>query len=433
MHGRALPLCFPLCGSGWTRRVAARLGRRVAVLVLCAWVAVPSARADEPEPVQPLTRLSAGERAALERRIPGLTGLPRERQDLIVRNVERLRGLDPEQRRLVERRFKAAREAGLGGQDLAERGHAWLHMPGGQQTLAEWQGKAMKALAWRAWRELPAELREHPAMAPLLYRQWPAVFHQRYLSRAVAALDVETAKAWQPPLTLPQTFRDRFFKERTKLLESLNSPGLNSTGPASARALQQLKRLVLQGRALEVVREAFSVPVTGPDTPALRLALLGERLGALTGQAFAETVAEFSAQAARVGPEAFAAQVKKLPEPVKLPPELQRKLEAYQVVLALEAWRSRIAAHPALVPQADALLRAALVDDLGMAPTTFDQLPARDAPGEARVTALRAWADETLPRELRKLAFTPRGGPDRGPGGRGERGPWGGHRPEKDK
>jgi hypothetical protein len=50
-----------------------------------------------------------------------------------------------------------------------------------------------------------------------------------------------------------------------------------------------------------------------------------------------------------------------------------------------------------------------------MAPATFDALPARDAPGEARAKALRQWADETLPRELRKHAFAPRGPWERGP------------------
>lgn len=391
------------------RRLASPLF--TAGLVLAgALLALPCAGADEPEAAPPLGRLSPEERAALEQRIPGLTGLPREKQEQIARNVERLRGLDPEQRLLVERRFKAAREAGLGGQDLAERGRSWRRMPDGQQTLAEWQGKVIKALGWRAWRELPAQLREHPAMAPLLFREWPGVFHQRYLSKAVAALDGETAKTWEPPVTLPQAWRERFAKDRAKLLEALVG-----SGPAHEHALLQLKKLVLQGRALEAVREAFSAPVTGPDSPAARLALLGERLGALTGPAFAETVAEFSAQGLRLGPEAFAAQLRRAAEPVKLPPELQKKLEAYQVVLALEAWRSWIAAHPALVPQADALLRAALVDDLGMALATFEQLPARDAPGEARAKALRLWADETLPRELRKHAFAPRGSPERGP------------------
>ena len=375
----------------------------LACVLVGALLALPCAGADEPEAASPLGRLSPEERAALEQRIPGLGGLPREKQEQIARNVERLRGLDPEQRQLVERRFKAAREAGLGGQDLAERGRSWRRMPDGQQTLAEWQGKVMKALGWRAWRELPVTLREHPAMAPLLFRQWPAVFHQRYLAKAAGALDAETAKAWPPPATLPSTWSERFVKERAKLLEVLSAPGgPNGPGPGRERALQQLKRLVLQGRALEAVREAFSTPVTGPDSGAARLALLGERLGALTGPAFADTVAELSAEAQRLGPEAFAAQVRKAAEPEKLPPELQKKLDAYHVVLALEAWRSWIAAHPALVPQADALLRAALVDDLGMPPTTFEQLPARDAPGEARAKALRAWADETLPRELRK-------------------------------
>jgi len=394
-----------------------RLARGVlaAALLLAAGASGPLARAEEAG-APPLTRLTAEERASLERRIPGLAGLAPEKQAQIVRNVERLRGLDPEQRKLVERRFKAAREAGLGGQDLAARGESWRQLGKGQQTLAEWQGKALKALGWKAWRELPAALREHPAVAPLLLREWSPVFHQRFLAKAVAGLDAETAKAWQPPTALPEAWRERFAKERETLLRPIS----RGPGVAGERALLQLKRLVLQGRALESVRAAFSAPVTGVDTPTARLALLGESLAALDAPAYAATVAELVAHAERQGPEAFAVHVRELAQPEKLAPEQQKKLEALQLVFALESRRSWLAAHPKLVPHADSLLRAALVDDLGMPAPTFEQLPARDAPGEARANALRAWFDETLPRELKRHGFARRPFGERGPQGLGE-------------
>jgi hypothetical protein len=385
---------------------------RLALTVLLAALTLSAAPA-RAEGEAALERLTPEERAVLERRLPGLAALSAEKQELIVRNVERLRRLDPAQRALAERRFKAAREAGLGGRDLGERVSDWHALDEKRRVLAEWQSRAVKGLGLRAWGDLPLELRAHPSVAPLLHREWPLAFHQRFLRRAAALLGDAEVKAWEPPATLPEPWKREFQVDRQRLLAA----------PDPAKALAELRKRVLQGRILAVVHETLRTPApeaASPEAapPGQRFVVLGERLRALAAPAYAETLADWKRVAETKGPEGFADQVREMVLPPRPTPELQKKLDALQMVAALEAWTPLLLRRDDLVPQADVLLKTALVDELGMSTEDFAALPPRGLgpAGEARNRALREWAVRNVQDvALRHFALRKRGGERPGP------------------
>ncbi|MFM8980145.1 MAG: DUF3106 domain-containing protein [Planctomycetia bacterium] len=360
--------------------------------LLAAWLPAPALRAQEADP---LARLTPDERRVLEQRLPGLASLPAERREQVVRNVERLRGLTPTQRTLVERRLDAARAAGVEPRELAEREQAWRGL-GERRPLAEGLGRAIRALGARAWADLPEALRTHAALAPLEASSWPLAFHARFARRAAQAQPEEQVRAWQPPAGTPEPWRADFERARARALAD----------PDAARGLADLRRRVLLGRTLAAAAEP---PPPGGEGG--RLAL-GARLAALAPAAYAETLAEFRSAGEARGAEALATLVGEGAEAAQRHEgEKLRRLQALQAVMGLEAAAPWIAGQPALQAPADLLLRAALVGELGMPAATFEALPARAA-GEARAQALRAWLEQSLPRDLRRAGL-PRRGPER--------------------
>lgn len=355
-----------------------------------AWLLAPALRAQEADP---LARLTADERRVLEQRLPGLGSLPAEQREQLVRNVERLRGLTPQQRALVDRRLHAARAAGVEPRELAEREQAWRGL-GERRPLAEGLGRAMRALGAHAWTGLPEALRTHAALAPLEASSWPMAFHARFARKAAQDLPEEQVRAWQPAVATPEPWRADFERARARALAD----------PDAARGLADLRRRVLLGRMLALAAEPPAAGAGGG-----RLAL-GARIAALAPQACADVLAEFRTAGEARGPEALAAMVRETAAAAQRHEgERLRRMQAMQAVLGLEAAAPWIASQGALQGPADQLLRAALVGELGMPAATFEGLPARASP-EARAQALRAWLEQSLPRDLRRAGQPRRGG-----------------------
>lgn len=382
-----------------------RLPARALLLVLTvalSGVFAQAVRADEPLAL-PLARLNPEEQTVLRRKIPGVDALPREKQEQIVRNVEWLRSLDPERRALVLRRLHDAQEARLGGQKLDDR-MLGLKDIGKREPIAIQQGLAIRGLGRLAWRDLPPEIRDDPRVRALGERVLAVAFHRKFWHRAFQGLDAEAARAYEPPADAPQELRDR--------LANLGRQAQVETDPkAREKALWRLKEAVFQTRAFEVVRAAGAdavPPAAGsPRGPRhdddARLVALGERLRDLARPAYDATLADLVKRWEEKGAEAWVGMVNDAAQPAAPPPEVRRKLEALQVAVTIESWNGFLAQHPALAAPADALLKAALVDDLGMSAEEFAKLPPRGDPAaqELRAEAFRLWLDQRppLPRE----------------------------------
>jgi hypothetical protein len=379
---------------------------RALLLVLFGWalglsgVCAPVARADEPA-AMPLARLSPAEQSAVRRKIPGVDALPREKQEQIVHNVEWLRSLDPERRALVLRRLQHAQDARVNGQKLDDRmdGLKELQLRK-RESFAVQQGLVIRGLGRAAWRDLPAEIRGHPAVRGMGERAFAVAFHRKFWHRAFQGLDEQAARAFEPPADTPPELRKRVLEQRAQVQAG-----------SDPKALWRLKEAVLQTRALEVVRAAGAesappAPGTAPARPHEddgRLVSLGERLRDLARPAYDETLKDLERRWREKGPEAWVGMVTEAAQPVGPPPDVRRRLEALQVVLTVESWNGFLAQHPGLVPHADGLLEAALVKELGMSPEEFARLPPRGegAAQEQRAEAFRQWLEQRppLPRE----------------------------------
>jgi hypothetical protein len=395
----------------------------LAALVLAlAGSLVPAVRADEPaasppaqpsDAASPLARLRAEEQEAVRRKIPGVDALPREKQEQIARNVEWLRSLDPERRGLVLRRLHEAHDARLGGQKLDERMGRWRDLDS-RQPQALLQGLVIRGLGRVAWRDLPPGLRNDPRVKALGERSFAVAFHRRFWGRAFKGLDGEAARAYEAPATVPQELRDRLTRLRAQVEGGDEKP------------LGRLREAVLQARAFEAVRTG-APPPAGPAVPHgaapardgdVRLAALGERIRDLARPAYDETLADFVAKWREKGADAWVAMVKEITQPPALSPEVRRKLEAVQVVFTVESWSGFLAQHPALHASADAILRVALVEELGMSAEEFATLPPRGdlAAQEQRAAALKQWLEQRAPlprewlREALRRRFPPGGG-----------------------
>lgn len=343
--------------------------------VVGAGVWARAARAEEPSP---LARLKPEERAVLERKIPGLTQLPLERQEQIVRNVERLRSLDPQALERIQQRLRAADQAGLRGERLDERVRDWAEVrEQGKQGQALLRGQGIRAVGLLAWRQLPAEMRADPAVSRLGERAFAAAFHQLFWGEAWRTLPKDEALAFEPPPGVPEPERARW----TELRERARGDD---------RLLGRLQEEVLRRRALEAARAVLGAPAapgpSGPEpVPALtqeQVQTLGQRLRDLAPKAYDEALRQVVASWREKGGERWSRAVLERLGPTEVPPEARKPVEALRFALTLEEFAAR---HPTLGAAADTLLRAALVDDLGMPAQEFERLPPRgDAAAAAR-------------------------------------------------
>jgi hypothetical protein len=387
---------------------------RLLVLAVVLLAAASPASADE---ASPLARLSPEERAVLERRIPGLESLPREKQELLAQNVERLRSLDGAKRELLARRVKDARAADLGPEELDARRRSLKGLGGEKAQLAEWHGLGMKALGLVAWRDLPASVREHPALEALPRHDFMLAFHRKFWGQAVEGLDAREAAAAPVPDDLPGAWRERLQRAR-KAYEA---------APHDPKAARQLRDVVLQGRVMRVLHRAQSAPPGGAERggPEARLLRLGEVLRDVARPAYDATLAGLVRLAEEKGPERLAEKLAETARPPQPPPDVQKRLDAVRLVAALEMLNDVFQRQPELAPKADALLRDALVAGLGVAAADVDALPPR---GDAeRATRLRTLIEPKLPAGEWRREGLRRFGGQRGPGGFGHgKGPRGG-------
>lgn len=372
------------------------------LLLLLVAVAGP-ARADGDSP---LARLTAQERGVLERRIPELAGLPREKQELLVRNVERLRSLDGAKRELFARRVKDARDAHVGAEELDERRRSLKDLGGERAQLAEWQGLGMKALGLVAWRDLPANLREHASLRALARHEFMLAFHRKFWGQAVEGLDAREAAAAPVPADLPAPWRERLARAKQAY----------EAAPQDPKASRQLRDVVLQGRVMRAVHAMMAASAAGAEAPETRLLRLGEALRDVARPAYDAALAALVRMAADKGPERMAEKLVEMARPPQPPADVQRRLDAVKVVVALELLNETLQRQPDLAARADAMLRDALVDALGVAAADAERLPARGS--EERAQRLRTLIEPRLPQgEWRRDALR-RFGP-RGPGGFG--------------
>lgn len=407
------------------RHLLPRLALRVALVAGAALLAAPARADDGSAPdasASPLSRLKPEEQAIIRAKIAGVDALPREKQEQIVRNVETLRLLDPAQRDVLRRRLEQARDARLGGQRLDERVRGFESLGERQKGLVLHQGLVLRGLGTLAWRDLPAELRDDPRVRPL-ERAFAVAFHRKFWSRAFKALDAAAALAYEPSANLLPEMRDRLTHVRAQ------------AQGGDEKALGRLKEAVFLARAYEATRDLLPAAGVAPDGVGeeRRLTALGERLRDLARPAYDEALAEFAAKWREKGPEAWAqaiADMARPPEPPALTGEQKRRYDALQVAFTLEGLGGVLGRNPAFAVHADALLRSALVEGLGMSADDFARLPPRGdgAAQERRSEALREWLEQhaPLPRELvRKVlmdAFAKRWGQGGWQGGRA-RGP----------
>ncbi len=393
-------------GRGYARRAGAAAG----ALLLAALLALPFlggglARADDAPPAapSPLGRLRPEERAVLERKIPGLSELPLEKQEQIVRNVERLRSLDPQALERVKQRLREADQAGLRGERLDERVRDWAGLKD-KQGPALLRGQGIHAVGQLAWRRLPPEMRADPAVARVGERVFSTVFHGLFWGQAWRSLPAEEALSFEPPAGAPEG-------ERARWLE------LRERARGNPQLLGRLQEELLRRRALEAARAVLGPPPGGeghgpapaPGSAAgpggERLLALGERLRELAPKAFDDALAQLVAQWREKGGERWAQGLLEKVRPPEPAPEMLRQVETVRFVLALEEFAAR---HGPLAAAADTLLRAALVDDLRMPADEFERLPPRgDAAAQARRReALLLWAQRGgLPPEVLRWAL----------------------------
>lgn len=403
------PCLRPLAGRSLGR---APLGALLALLL--ALLLAPRARAEEPSPLDLLT---PAERTVLEKKLPGLSSLPRERQEQIVRNVLHLRSLSGEDRARMLRRLQEAGEARVRGDDLGSRLEAWGALrgnPDGQGVQMKLT-LGMRALASLAWDALPEDMRADPRVRGLGERAFAVGFHRAFWGAAVRGQDAAAALAYQPPAWLPESVRGRV--DDLKRRVAAPSAGEGERAKLQSRLAEQ----VLQCRALEAVRAALGgaapqgprEPGAGEGGPPLSgegLRALGRALSELAPEAYAKALQQGVTLWREKGGERWAEAMLELGRPPAPPPEVQRQAEALAQVFAVEHFLAR---RPGLADEAEPYLRALVVGELGMPEADYAALPPRSAeagqPDRRREAFLR-WAKRSLPAEVLQHAFGRRQG-----------------------